>query len=114
MWYRYKFLTFPEEELVALVVWVGEGEIRVRAETPVKGLIFTFSDDVWLEDNCLDLIPGEERVFKVKGLKEETKVQWRCEFSVVSLLALVGKANAGTTALTNDLHLEDLGDRFSP
>ncbi|SCV66949.1 BQ2448_5595 [Microbotryum intermedium] len=75
----YKFLVLPDEKAVNLDVKVdvAKGEIRVKAERPVKGWTLWFSDDVKLSDNALDLIPGDERIVKVAGLKETTKVSWR-------------------------------------
>ena len=63
-----KHITFPERELEVVVQ--GE-EIVVTAKRPVKGLIFLNGVD-W-SDNCLDIIPSDERRFSVKGLTEDVE-----------------------------------------
>lgn len=77
----YKYLTFPDEKAVELSVKLDEkaGTVTISAARPVKGLILSFSADVWLSDNALDLIPGDERVLTVAGLQKDTKLSWRCE-----------------------------------
>lgn len=55
------------------------GTITIDAARPVKGLILSFSTDVWLSDNALDLIPSDERVLTVKGLQKDSKLSWRCK-----------------------------------
>ncbi|ANB14927.1 hypothetical protein AWJ20_2544 [Sugiyamaella lignohabitans] len=48
---------------------VNGDEISVRADAPVKGLIFDLEhDEVKFEDNCLDLEPGVEQKIHAKGL----------------------------------------------
>lgn len=36
---------------------------------PVKGVTFTFDEDVHLEDNGLDLVPGHEKTISVTPTK---------------------------------------------
>ena len=74
-------MTFPDEKAVALSIKVDDktNTITISAARPVKGLILAFSTDVWLSDNALDLIPGDERVLTVKGLQKESKLSWRCK-----------------------------------
>ncbi|GAA5950527.1 hypothetical protein JCM21900_001217 [Sporobolomyces salmonicolor] len=80
----FKFLSFPSEEAVDLNVKVdfAHETITVAAARPVKGLVFTFSKDVKLADNALDLNPGDVQVVSVKGLSKQTDVSWRCELPV--------------------------------
>lgn len=66
---------------MALSVKVQDSSIVISAARPVKGLIFSFSGDVTLSDNSLDLIPGDERTISVSGLEKDTKVTWRCMLS---------------------------------
>ncbi|BGP13956.1 hypothetical protein JCM10213v2_001894 [Rhodosporidiobolus nylandii] len=75
----FKYLAFPPPSSVNLRVKLDRrsGTLIVSAERPVKGLVFSFSEDVKLSDNGLDLIPGEAQTVKVEGLKEETQVLWR-------------------------------------
>ena len=43
--------------------------IHVSSSLPVKGLALAVDDDlVKLEDNCIDLVPGDEQVIHAKGL----------------------------------------------
>lgn len=78
---RYKFLTFPSREDTALelVVDVARAIIKINTQRPVKGLIFNFDNDVRLDDNCLDLIPSEERILAVDGLDKVKLISWRRE-----------------------------------
>jgi hypothetical protein len=77
----YKFLQFPSEKDVALSVEVKDDSITISAARPVKGLILSFSNDVNLSDNSLDLVPGDERTISVSGLKKDTHITWRCMLS---------------------------------
>ncbi|KAM0746231.1 glycoside hydrolase [Meredithblackwellia eburnea MCA 4105] len=68
----YKFLSFPSPSTTALSICPHQSTpaaltFQISAQTPVKGLILELSsDDYELEDNCLDLIPREQRLLKVK------------------------------------------------
>ncbi|GAA6026153.1 hypothetical protein JCM10207_003384 [Rhodosporidiobolus poonsookiae] len=75
----FKFLTFPSPADVDLTVSLDRrsGELTALARRPVKSLVFSFSTDVKLSDNALNLIPSEKQVVKVEGLTEETEVSWR-------------------------------------
>jgi beta-mannosidase len=48
-----------------------EGDhIHVSSSLPMKGVVFEVDDDeVMFEDNCIDLIPGDDQVVIAKGLK---------------------------------------------
>ncbi|CEQ39941.1 SPOSA6832_01502 [Sporobolomyces salmonicolor] len=80
----FKFLSFPSEEAVDLNVKVdfAHETLTVAAARPVKGLVFTFSKDVKLADNALDLNPGDVQAVSVKRLTKQTDVSWRCELPV--------------------------------
>jgi beta-mannosidase len=56
-----------------------EGDkIKVTTERPTKGLVFEEREGVLVEDSALDVIPGDEQVIKVKGLKEgDEPLRWR-------------------------------------
>ncbi|GAA5992030.1 hypothetical protein JCM11641_003145 [Rhodosporidiobolus odoratus] len=75
----FKYLTFPSASSVDLRICLDckTGTLTASSQRPVKGLVFTFSTDVKVIDNALDLIPGEEQIVQIKGSKKETKVTWR-------------------------------------
>ncbi|KAK4704685.1 beta-mannosidase, partial [Phenoliferia sp. Uapishka_3] len=77
----YKYLTFPDREATHLRIdRASDGQLKICASRPVKGLIFfTSSDNVKLSDNCLDLIPEDERFIEVQGLGSIDEIKWRCE-----------------------------------
>lgn len=47
---------------------------RLTVKRPTKGLVFEETAGVSLEDNCMDLVPGEDFVVRVKGNKALAKV----------------------------------------
>lgn len=54
-------------------VRVDGDEVRISSELPVKGVELRIDDDgVMWEDNCLDLMPGDERVIHVHNLRGRT------------------------------------------
>lgn len=65
-----KHLVFPERGLD--VQQDGE-QITVRADKPVKALTFQNPDVMW-DDNCVDLMPGDEQQIVAKGLSDT--VEW--------------------------------------
>jgi len=73
----FKFLTFPSAQDIDLKVIINEAEetITVKAKRPVKGLIFEYAE-VEFDDNVLDLMPDDDQVVCVKGLKG-SKLRWR-------------------------------------
>lgn len=76
------------------------GLITIGAQRSVKGLIFSFSTNVVLSDNCLDLVPNEGRIIAVKGMQRETAVTWRCTSK---------SATRYKQAMLTTLHISDLG-----
>lgn len=63
-----KYLDFGDRGLV--IESEGSGSMRIRAEKPTKGLVFEEREGVWVEDSSLDVMPGDEQVVEVRGLKE--------------------------------------------
>jgi beta-mannosidase len=59
-----KYLDFSDR---GVEVQVTPGEYRITAKRPTKGLVFEELAGVSLDDNCIDLIPGEDVVVKAKG-----------------------------------------------
>lgn len=77
-----KWLGFENRGLVVETGRKAESEdnveMRVKAEKPVKGLVFEERDGVWLQDSALDVMPGDKQTVLVKGLKEGDKpLGWR-------------------------------------
>lgn len=54
-------------------------QLRISTDKPVKGLVFSVpsADGVWFEDNCLDIMPGDEQIVRVRGMKAEDQLVWR-------------------------------------
>jgi len=50
-----------------------DGRIVLHARLPTKGLVFDERDGVWLSDNALDVVPGDDRVVFAKGLDKKSK-----------------------------------------
>ncbi|GAA5894290.1 hypothetical protein JCM8208_002397 [Rhodotorula glutinis] len=80
----FKYLAFPSPSCTNLRVSLrrsrpssSTGKIHVTADRPVKGLVLHLGADAKLSDNFLDVVPGDEQVVRVDGLKEETKLVWR-------------------------------------
>lgn len=67
----YKYLTFADRgiEIHQPSHGADEGTIRVSAKRPTKGLVFEEREGVLLNDSALDIIPGDDQVVKVSGLK---------------------------------------------
>jgi beta-mannosidase len=59
-----KYLDFSDR---GVDVQVGPDGYRLTASKPTKGLVFKEVSGVTLEDNCVDLIPGEVVTVKVRG-----------------------------------------------
>ncbi|GAA5858851.1 hypothetical protein JCM5353_005583 [Sporobolomyces roseus] len=76
----YKYLDFPDEKDVKLVVNCSplEGTVTLEASRPVKGLVLYANDDSRFDDNFLDLIPNERVKVGVRGATTTTKISWTC------------------------------------
>ncbi|KAH7128385.1 glycoside hydrolase superfamily [Dendryphion nanum] len=69
-----KYLDFEDRGVE--VISRGE-EIVVRASKPTKGLVFEERAGVLLNDSAIDVVPGDEQVIKVRGLKEgDAPLNW--------------------------------------
>jgi beta-mannosidase len=52
--------------------------LRVSAARPTKGLVFEEREGVLVEDSALDVVPGDEQVVRVRGLKTgDAPLAWR-------------------------------------
>ncbi|KAG0649922.1 Beta-mannosidase B [Hyphodiscus hymeniophilus] len=43
--------------------------IHVSSPLPVKGVVFDVDDDIIMDDNCIDVIPGDDQIIHAKGLR---------------------------------------------
>lgn len=69
-----KYLSFEDR---GVEVTSEDGKIRVKASKPTKGLVFEEREGVLVDDSALDIVPGDEHVVTVKGLKEGDKpLRW--------------------------------------
>ncbi|EZF33270.1 hypothetical protein H101_03150 [Trichophyton interdigitale H6] len=65
-----KYIDFQVPRTPMIAVSEDKRIIRLSAEVPVKGLaVFSNSDDVVFDDNCVDLVPGETVSIGIHGLK---------------------------------------------
>lgn len=72
----YRYLDMPK---ALLQIRAENGRISVKTEdVPVKGLLLYVDDvdSVKFDDNCLDVVPGDEQIITAKGL-ENQKLQVR-------------------------------------
>lgn len=58
----------------------AESVLRISATRPIKGLVFSTPGrtGVWFEDNCLDVMPFDPQVVRVRGLDDADDLSWRC------------------------------------
>ena len=65
-----KYLSFRNR---GLKVETKHGQIKASVLRPLKGLVFEEQDGTWLDDNALDIVPGDDQVINVQGL---TDIAW--------------------------------------
>lgn len=70
-----KYVKVSPKPGVGALLW--RGKLRVRAELPVKGMVFMGEEMEW-GDNCVDLVPGEilQVGVKTEGKKKEVGVRF--------------------------------------
>lgn len=52
-------------------------KVSVKAKKPTKGLVFEEREGVLVNDSALDIVPGDEQIVTVKGLKEgDRPLKW--------------------------------------
>jgi beta-mannosidase len=72
----FKYLNFKDRGVN--VEWSGGDFMRISAKKPTKGVVFEERDNVLLEDNALEIVPGDEQTLRVQGLTPEaTPLQFR-------------------------------------
>ena len=62
-----KYLSFEDRGLE--VKATEGGKLSITTQKPVKGLVFEEREGVLVTDSAIDLVPGDEQVVGVKGLK---------------------------------------------
>lgn len=75
-----KYLDFSERGAQRVDVLEDRENERIvfRARQPTKGLVLEEIDGLWLSDNALDVVPGDEQVVFAKGLHKITsKLNWK-------------------------------------
>ncbi|THY91566.1 putative beta-mannosidase [Aureobasidium pullulans] len=54
------------------------GKITVSSKKPTKGLVFEEREGVLVNDSAVDIVPGDEQIITVKGLKAgDAPLKWR-------------------------------------
>ncbi|THX27162.1 putative beta-mannosidase [Aureobasidium pullulans] len=54
------------------------GKITVSSQKPTKGLVFEEREGVLVNDSAVDIVPGDEQIITVKGLKAgDAPLKWR-------------------------------------
>lgn len=61
-----KYLDFSDR---GVEVSTHGSKIRIKAAKPTKGLVFEERDGVFLSDSSLDVVPGDEQMIRVSGLR---------------------------------------------
>jgi len=70
-----KYLDFSDR---GVEVKQNAGEITVTAKKPTKGLVFEERAGVLIDDSALDIVPGDEHIVRVKGMKaDDGLLKWR-------------------------------------
>lgn len=65
-----KYLPFPKRNVS---VEIKGSEMHVSVERPVKCLVFEEREGCHLSDSAIDLVPGDDQVVRVRGLKSGDK-----------------------------------------
>jgi len=65
-----KYLSFPDRNVK---VDIKGDEMHVSVERPVKCLVFEEREGCHLSDSAIDLVPGDNQVITVRGLKKGDK-----------------------------------------
>ncbi|KAF2719673.1 glycoside hydrolase family 2 protein [Polychaeton citri CBS 116435] len=70
-----KYLDFSEREVDVIQ---SDGEIKVTAARPTKGLVLEERDGVVLGDSGMDVVPGDEQTIAAQGLESSSaELSWR-------------------------------------
>lgn len=75
-----KYLDFSDRglEVKRTIEPTGQQRLAITARKPVKCLVFEERDGVTLSDSAVDVVPGDEQIVTVIGLREEEKpLAWK-------------------------------------
>jgi beta-mannosidase len=71
-----KYLNFDNRNVQ--VTSIEGNKLRISAFRPTKGLVFEERKGILVSDSAIDIVPGDEQIIEVKGLKEgEAPLRWR-------------------------------------
>ncbi|KAG9665180.1 putative beta-mannosidase, partial [Aureobasidium melanogenum] len=70
-----KYLNMEER---GVKVSFDDGRITVTSDKPTKGLVFEEREGVLVNDSAVDVVPGDEQIITVRGLKSgDAPLKWR-------------------------------------
>lgn len=70
-----KYLDFDDR---GVSVSQTHDKVTITAKKPTKGLVFEEREGVLVDDSAVDVVPGDEQVISIKGLKQgEKPLKWR-------------------------------------
>lgn len=70
-----KYLEFSDR---GVEVSTKGDKMSIKADKPTKGLVFEEREGILVNDSALDVVPGDEQIVTVKGLKEgDQPLKWR-------------------------------------
>ncbi|KAG9800870.1 putative beta-mannosidase, partial [Aureobasidium melanogenum] len=71
-------LKYLNMEKRGVKVSFNDGKITVTSNKPTKGLVFEEREGVLVNDSAVDIVPGDEQVITVRGLKSgDAPLKWR-------------------------------------
>lgn len=99
-----KHFSFREDRGLQIRLTESRAKIKITAAKPTKGLIFTERRGIKFSDNGFDIVPGEEYVVDVEGLREHEELEWAyLGMDESNKGSAKGLANGLTDGLTNGL-----------
>ncbi|KAG9524096.1 putative beta-mannosidase, partial [Aureobasidium melanogenum] len=70
-----KYLNMEER---GVKVSFNDGKITVTSDKPTKGLVFEEREGVLVNDSAVDIVPGDEQIITVRGLRPgDAPLKWR-------------------------------------
>jgi beta-mannosidase len=72
----YKYLDLGKDSGLKVRLGGSRQKIEISALKPTKGLTFNERPGLYFSDNGFDVVPGEEYVVDVEGVKEDELLQW--------------------------------------
>ncbi|OIW30083.1 glycoside hydrolase [Coniochaeta ligniaria NRRL 30616] len=103
----FKHFSFAESRGLRVRLAESRARIEITAARPTKGLLFTERRGLSFSDNGFDVMPGEEYVVEVEGLRKDEELEWaylgmdECPEGLTN--GLTKGLSKGLTGLTNGL-----------